>query len=278
MSGPRGSAPVPFVPRPPSWDPHSWSGGSWSPLVDCVLCANPGPMTLEGTNTWVLSAPGSSSCVVIDPGPVGAAHRRAVLDHVGDRRVALTLLTHDHPDHAAGAADFAAEASCPVRAIGDGHDDLSDGDVVRSSGVELLVVTTPGHSADSISFCLTAENALLTGDTILGWGTTVVLWPDGVLADYMASLERIAAMTGSGQVTDLLPGHGGPVADAAGVVRYYQEHRKERLDQVREAIEAGARGADQVVATVYADVDKKLWPAATRSVRAQLEFLGEPSD
>ncbi|MEP7161148.1 MAG: MBL fold metallo-hydrolase [Dermatophilaceae bacterium] len=278
MSGPRGSAPVPFVPRPPTWAPRSWTGGTWSGLVRCVLAANPGPMTLEGTNTWVLAQPGASSCVVVDPGPLDDVHRRAVLDVVGERRVAAALLTHDHPDHAAGAADFAAEASCPVRAIGSGDDDLSDGDVVAEAGLELLVVTTPGHSADSISFCLTQENALLTGDTILGWGTTVVLWPDGVLEDYMKSLDRIAAMTGSGAVTDLLPGHGGPVADAPGVVRYYQEHRRERLAQVREVLAAGGRGVDQVVATVYADVDQVLWPAAARSVRAQLDYLGEPHE
>ena len=104
----------------------------------------------------------------------------------------------------------------------------------------------------------------------------MVAWPDGVLHDYLASLERIAALTGSGRVTDLLPGHGGPIADAAGIVRYYREHRAERLQQIRSALARGARGVEAVVETVYADVDRSLWPAASLSVRAQLDYLGEP--
>ncbi|MCO5309156.1 MAG: MBL fold metallo-hydrolase [Austwickia sp.] len=276
MSGAPGSAPVPRVPRPASWDPKTWTGGVWSEYAECVLCPNPSPMTLEGTNTWVLGAPDRDEVLVVDPGPLDEAHLRRVLGRIGDRRVVQTLLTHGHPDHAEGGARFAELTGAPVRAIGTGHDDLADGDSVAGAGVELLVVATPGHTADSISFCLTVENALLTGDTVLGWGTTVVAWPDGVLHDYLASLERIAALTGSGRVTDLLPGHGGPIADAAGIVRYYREHRAERLQQIRAALAHGARGVEAVVETVYADVDRSLWPAASLSVRAQLDYLGEP--
>lgn len=276
MSGAPGSAPPPLVPRPASWDPKTWEGGTWSEYADCVLCPNPSPMTLEGTNTWLLGAPDQDGVVVLDPGPLDETHLRRVMERVGERRVVTTLLTHGHPDHAEGAARFAELSGAPVRAIGPGHDDLADGDTVTAAGVELTVVATPGHTADSLSFCLTVENALLTGDTVLGWGTTVVAWPDGVLEDYLASLERIAALTGSGRVTDLLPGHGGPIADADGVVRYYRKHRAERLDQIRAALAEGAVGVDEVVAVVYADVDRSLWPAAALSVRAQLDYLGEP--
>ena len=276
MSGSPGSAPPPLVPRPASWKPRTWPGGVWSAYAECVLCPNPSPMTLEGTNTWLLGAPDQDGLIVIDPGPLDEPHLRGVLNRVGDRRVAQTLLTHGHPDHAEGAARFAELTGSSVRAIGSGHDDLSDGDLVTAAGIELLVVATPGHSFDSISFCLTVENALLTGDTVLGWGTTVVAWPDGVLQDYLVSLERIAGLTGSGRVTDLLPGHGGPIADAAGKVRFYREHRAERLEQIRDALAGGAFGVDEVVELVYTDVDRSLWPAAGLSVRAQLDYLGEP--
>ena len=276
MSGAPGSAPTPWVTRPASWAPKSWPGGVWSGYAECVLCPNPSPMTLEGTNTWLLGAPDQDGLIVVDPGPLDEAHLRRVLDRVGERRVVQTLLTHGHPDHAEGAARFAELTGAPVRAIGAGHDDLADGDAVADAGVELVVVATPGHTSDSLSFCLTVENALLTGDTVLGWGTTVVAWPDGVLEDYLASLERIAGLTGSGRVTDLLPGHGGPIADAARVVGYYREHRAERLQQIRDALAGGARGVDEVVEVVYADVDRSLWPAAGLSVRAQLDYLGEP--
>ncbi len=276
MSGPTGAAPPPLVPRPPTWEPRTWPGGVWSEYAECVLCPNPSPMTLEGTNTWVLGAPDDDGVIVVDPGPLDEAHLRQVMARVGERHVVQTLLTHRHPDHAEGALRFAELSRSPIRAIGDGHDDLADGDVIRDAGVELLVVATPGHTGDSISFALAQDNALLTGDTVLGWGTTVVSWPEGVLAEYLASLDRIAALTGSGEVSDILPGHGGPIADAAGVVAYYQAHRVERLGQIRAAIEDGAASVAEIVEIVYADVDRALWPAASLSVRAQMDYLRAP--
>jgi glyoxylase-like metal-dependent hydrolase (beta-lactamase superfamily II) len=241
-----------------------------------VLAPNPSSMTLEGTNTWVLAEPGASRCVVIDPGPMIASHLEEVLAAVERRgsRVALTLLTHGHWDHAESAARFGELTRAPVHAVGPGHADLRDGDRVAVDGLELCVVATPGHSGDSVSFLLAAENALLTGDTVLGWGTTVVTWPDGVLAQYLDSLARIEAMTGAGTVTRLLPGHGRPVEDAAATVRYYVEHRHERLEQVRAAMAAGAGDdPDAIVTQVYADVPRDLWPAARLSVLAQLDYL-----
>jgi glyoxylase-like metal-dependent hydrolase (beta-lactamase superfamily II) len=140
-------------------------------------------------------------------------------------------------------------------------------------GLDLVVVATPGHTGDSLSFLLAAENALLTGDTILGRGTAVVAWPDGELAAYLRSLERIEAMTGSREVTQILPGHGPILPDAAGVVRYYLDHRVQRLEQVRAAVALRGADVDGVVETVYADVAPELWPMARLSVQAQLDYL-----
>ena len=256
-----------------------WHGGQVTERALCVLCPNPSPMTLDGTNTWVLLEPGATEAVVIDPGPLDEGHLRAVADAVAARgaRVAQTILTHGHADNAEGADRFAELTGAPTRAVGRGHDDLGDGDVVRAGGLELRVVATPGHTADSLSFTLPADHALLTGDTVLGRGTTVVAHPDGELAAYLASLERIAHLTGDGEVTAILPGHGPVVPDAAAMVAFYRVHRAERLEQVRQALADGADKAPDVVRAVvervYADVPREVWPAAAQSVAAQLEYL-----
>ena len=233
-----------------------------------VLAPNPGPMTLEGTNTWVLRAPGAEDCVVIDPGPLHDDHLRAV---AGCGPVRTILLTHGHHDHSEGAVRLAELTGAPVRALDPRHrlgaEGLGEGDVVAAAGVEVRVVATPGHSADSLSFLL--ADSVLTGDTILGRGTTVVAHPDGVLADYLGSLRRLEEL---GDLT-LLPGHGPELPSAGAVAAQYLAHREQRLDQVRAAVAAGATTAQEVVEVVYADVDKVLWPAATMSVLAQLEYL-----
>ena len=234
-------------------------------------------MTLDGTNTWVLLEPGATEAVVIDPGPLDEGHLARVVAAVEGlgARVGQTILTHRHADHAEGAGRFAEITGAPTRALGRGHADLADGDVVRVSGLELRVVATPGHTSDSLSFALPADHALLTGDTVLGRGTTVVAHPDGELAAYLDSLERIAQLTGDGSVTSILPGHGPVVPDASAMVAFYRVHRRERLEQVRQALAEGATGVQDVVERVYADVPREVWPAAALSVAAQLEYLGQ---
>ncbi|MFF9101454.1 MBL fold metallo-hydrolase [Streptomyces rubrogriseus] len=246
-----------------------------------VLAPNASAMTLDGTNTWILAEPDSDLAVVVDPGPLDDAHLRHVVDTAerAGKRVALTLLTHGHPDHAEGAARFAELTRTNVRALDPalrlGDEGLAAGDVIGVGGLELRVVATPGHTADSLCFHLPADRAVLTGDTVLGRGTTVVAHPDGRLGDYLDSLRRLRSLTADDGVHTVLPGHGPVLEDAQGAVEYYLAHRAHRLAQVETAVEDGHRTPGEVVAHVYADVDRSLWPAAELSVRAQLEYLGE---
>ncbi|MEV7418695.1 MBL fold metallo-hydrolase [Streptomyces sp. NPDC089919] len=246
-----------------------------------VLAPNASAMTLDGTNTWILAEPDSDLAVVVDPGPLDDGHLREVIataERAG-RRVALTLLTHGHPDHAEGAGRFAELTGTKVRALDPalrlGDEGLRAGQVVSVGGLELRVVPTPGHTADSLSFHLPADRAVLTGDTILGRGTTVVAHPDGRLGDYLDSLRRLRSLTVDDGVHTVLPGHGPVLEDAQGAVEFYLAHRAHRLAQVETAVENGFHSPSEVVAHVYADVDRSLWPAAEWSVRAQLEYLKE---
>ncbi|CAK7288238.1 MBL fold metallo-hydrolase [Streptomyces sp. RM1] len=246
-----------------------------------VLAPNASAMTLDGTNTWIVAEPDSDLAVVIDPGPLDEGHLRAVVDTAekAGRRIALTLLTHGHEDHAEGAARFAELTRTRVRALDPalrlGDEGLAAGDVITTGGLELRVVPTPGHTSDSLSFHLPADRAVLTGDTILGRGTTMVAHPDGRLGDYLDSLRRLRSLTVDDGVHTVLPGHGPVLEDAQGAVEFYLAHRAHRLAQVETAVENGHRTAAEVVAHVYADVDRSLWPAAELSVRAQLEYLTE---
>ena len=245
-----------------------------TPSAGVVLAPNPGPMTLEGTNTWVLREPGHPDVLVVDPGPLDEGHLQAV---VATGNVALIVLTHGHHDHSAGAqrlhdltgADVVSLD--PTFTIG-GAALTRDGESFGAAGVTLTVVHTPGHSSDSLSLHLAADDAVLTGDTILGRGTTVVAHPDGVLADYLRSLQRLQEY---GAAT-VLPGHGPELPHAGEVAAFYLAHRAQRLEQVRAAVAAGASTPREVVETVYADVDPSLWVAAELSVRAQLDYLRAP--
>jgi glyoxylase-like metal-dependent hydrolase (beta-lactamase superfamily II) len=248
---------------------EAWGGGRLAPDILCVLAPNPGPMTLDGTNTYVLGEPGGP-LVVVDPGPEHAGHRRAVLQAAAPGTVAAVVLTHTHPDHAEGAASFAAEAGCHVLGADPALGGLEAG-LLELPGTSVEVVPTPGHTSDSV--CLLVGRALLTGDTLLGRGTTVVAHPDGTLADYLDSLRLLADLARERGPLRLMPGHGPAGADVGTVVAQYTEHRSQRLDEVVAAVARGARSAEDVVATVYRDVPRRLWPAALLSVQAQLDHL-----
>ena len=252
--------------------------GFRTPRATCLLAPNPSPLTLDGTNTWLIAEPGSSSVVVIDPGPDDEGHLRRVHAEAtaGDRRVARIVLTHGHPDHAGGAARFAELTGAPVQAADParrlGPEGLADGDVITAAGCELRAVASPGHSGDSVCLLLPADDVLFTGDTVLGRGTTVIA-TDGNLGDYLRTLGQLRDLAEDRQVGLLLPGHGPMLADPLGTLDFYLAHRAERLDQVRSALAAGAKTPAEIVAMIYTDVDRSVWPAAAWSVQAQLDYL-----
>ena len=269
------------------------AGDRVSTFARLVLAPNAGPMTLDGTNSYVLRAPGADGVVVVDPGPSDLAHLAAL---AGSGRVELVLVTHHHPDHTEALAAFHAMTDAPVRAIDPAFclagAPLADGERIVAAGLEIEVVATPGHTADSVCFALPGDRLLsgddsdgrgtapgthgtvLTGDTILGRGTTIIADPDGALGPYLDSLERLRALGTPGPV-GVLPGHGPVLPDLAAICRAYLAHRAERLDQVRAALrELGADASTAAVTdVVYAETDASVRSAAEASVRAQLAYL-----
>ena len=252
-----------------------------TPFASVILCDNPGMMELDGTNTYVLRAPGSDECVVVDPGPPKhKKHARQLAELPG---VALILITHRHFDHTGGISRLHKRTGAPTRARLAKHcrgaAPLRDREVIEVVGLRITVLFTPGHSGDSVSFLVEhdGERAMLTGDTILGSGTTVLDPSDGGLRDYLNSLNRLIV---EGENTKLLPAHGPDHPELIPVARFYKTHREERIDQIVAALdEMGVTAHEakpmKVVRKVYRDVDRKLWPAARMSVKAQLEYLRE---
>jgi glyoxylase-like metal-dependent hydrolase (beta-lactamase superfamily II) len=252
--------------------------GSGTLRASCVLCPNPGPMTLEGTNTWILREPGARGVVVVDPGPHDERHLERVARTVQEQgaQVLMTVVTHRHPDHGEGARYFSELTGASVHAVdpavrisGRG---LSDGEVLEADGLEVRVIATPGHTEDSVCLMVEADNTLLTGDTVLGRGTTVIDGDDG-LGPYMDSLYRLRDIVREHDVRTLLPGHGPILTSPAAVLDSYVDHRESRLRQVLDAVGAGATGVEEIADRVYPDVAEQIRFAAVSSVRAQLRYL-----
>ncbi len=239
-----------------------------------VLAPNPSPMTLDGTNTYVLGVDGTGDVVVVDPGPNDADHLARVEAVVArlDAEVRAVLLTHGHADHAEAAVPWARRLGCGViAAAGTGRADrpVGDGDRVPVGGVEIEVVATPGHTRDHVAFRL-PTGALLTGDHVLGRGTTVIAHPDGHLGSYVDSLRRVLDLRSDA----LFPGHGPVVtADASGVVAFHLAHRRYRTWQVAMACEGSALTSGEIVERTHPQATGVLVRAARATVDATLEWL-----
>jgi glyoxylase-like metal-dependent hydrolase (beta-lactamase superfamily II) len=246
------------------------------PLVSRVLAPNPSGMTLDGTNTYVVGAPGSGQAVVVDPGPADPAHLAAVQGVLAarDAEVVAVLVTHHHGDHAEAAQPWAARFGAPVAAAdvavaGPGGRVLEPGEQLRLAGTTIGVVATPGHTADHLAFRV-ESGAVLVGDHVLGRGTSVVTHPEGDVVAYLESLRRVHDLGPAA----LYCGHGPELTvDPSAVLEFYLAHRAFREAQLLAALDAGPRTVDALVAQVYSAVPAALWPAAAQSTRATLAKL-----
>lgn len=263
-----------------------------SPLIQRVVAPNPGPFTFTGTGVYLVGPrlPGAS-IAVIDPGPHDATHLTALLDAVRGRTVSHILLTHTHRDHAPLARPLAERTGAPVLAarppakethasgaLDEGEEAgfspdivLTGGEVIEGDGWTLEAIFTPGHASNHMAFALREENALFSGDHVMGWATTVVAPPDGNMRAYMASLDAVIAR----DFATVWPTHGPPVTDPGPFLRAYRAHRLEREAQVVDRLRAGDRTAGEMVPRLYPTVDQSLWPAASLSVLAHMIKLVE---
>ena len=273
-----------------SFDPAYGSAVEISPGVRRLTARNPGGYTFHGTNSYLL---GTTELTVVDPGPDDPEHRAAILAAAGGVPIREILITHTHRDHSPGAAPLAAVTGAAVIGAGphnfsrplhigettalDASADLAyrpdrilgDGERVATAAGPVVALATPGHTANHLCFVVEEAGLILSGDHVMAWSTSIVAPPDGSMADYMASLDRLA---GRPEV-QYLPGHGAPVRNAHRFVEGLKAHRLGREAAVLAALRAGDRSIEGVVRRVYADTDPKLWGAAALSVFAQLEWL-----
>ena len=239
------------------------AGAGAAPSIRRVLAPNPGPMTLDGTNTWVVGTP---PAVVIDPGPEDEAHLAAVRAEAGT--VGTILVTHLHPDHAPGAESLSRSTGAPVHAWRPppGWNPIRPGQEFEGGGIALVALHTPGHTPDHVALFAPEPRALFTGDAVLGRGTSVIDPPEGDLAAYVRSLEAMAAL----DPLTIYPGHGPAVWDAAAKLREYRRHREERDLQVLDALAEGARTPAEIVPLVYEGYPTEVLDLAARTVLAHL--------
>ncbi|MGR9244957.1 MBL fold metallo-hydrolase [Rhizobium leguminosarum] len=260
--------------------------------VERVTVNNPGPFTFFGTNSYIV---GASSVAVIDPGPEDEAHFQALMAALAGRAVTHIFVSHTHRDHsplakrlqaATGAVTVGQGPHRPARPLRDGEinpfaesSDLSfvpditlgDGETLSGDGWSLRAVLTPGHTANHAAFALAGRDILFSGDHVMAWSTSIVAPPDGSMADYMASLERLMKR----EDRLLLPGHGGPVTEPSTFLRALKAHRLRREQAVLARVRAGDTQIAEMVKVIYRDTDPKLHGAAALSVLAHIENLME---
>ncbi|HWA31405.1 MAG TPA: MBL fold metallo-hydrolase [Rhizomicrobium sp.] len=255
-----------------------------TPLISRIVADNPGPFTFKGTGVYVV---GKDEVAVIDPGPDDQSHVDALKRALEGRRVTHILVTHTHSDHSPAAKPLKEWSGAKTYAFGphgsgkwddgvrleEGGDmqfapdvRVRDGDLIEGSSFTFECVFTPGHTSNHMCYALKEEGALFTGDHIMGWSTTVVTPPDGDMAQYMASVRKLIARADR----ILYPTHGAPVTDPKPFLAAYLEHRLDRERQILACIRDGVVTIPDMVARMYVDVDKRLHPAASRSVLAHL--------
>lgn len=270
-----------------------------APGVRRITCGNSSAMTFEGTQTYLI---GTGEVAVIDPGPADPGHAAAIRDALGpSERITRILVSHSHADHSPGARLLAEATGAPVLAFGghgagmsatmrrladegaaigggEGADHafqpdraLAEGDRVEGAGWSLAVLHTPGHLSNHLCFALEGSGVVFTGDTVMGWATTLVSPPEGDMAQFMASLRRLSAR----RDRLFLPGHGNPVADPGRMLRWQIDHREQRFRQIVEALQTGPADPAALAARIYTDLDPGLLPAAARNVLASLIALAE---
>ncbi len=258
-----------------------------TPLLRRVIARNPSAFTFHGTGTYII---GRGQVAVVDPGPDLAEHVDALLEAVRGETVTHILVTHTHIDHSPAVPALQAATGAPTYAFGphgtrpeDGASEggadfdfapdyaVGDGDVITGHGWSVEALHTPGHCSNHLCFALREEDALLCGDHVMGWSTSIVSPPDGDMAAYMASLDKVGRF-GAGQY---FPTHGAPIDAPAPYVKALIAHRHEREDQIMAELAAGPATIAQMVPRMYADVDPKLFPAAARSVLAHLIHMVE---
>ncbi|MEQ8406466.1 MAG: MBL fold metallo-hydrolase [Oceanicaulis sp.] len=260
-----------------------------SPLVRRVIAPNPGPFTFTGTGVFIV---GNGEVTVIDPGPAMAEHEAALDAALKGERVTHVLVTHHHLDHSPLAHVLAKKHGAKVHGMSppgaapeggevrmEAGDDVgfrpdkevADGDVFTGPGWTLAALHTPGHTSNHVCYALEEENTLFSGDHVMGWSTSVVSPPDGSMGDYIAQLERMRAL----DFDVIRPTHGPAIEQPRAFLDAYIEHRRARERQILNEIEAGRTTIRDMVASMYADVDKRLHPAAAHSVLAHIIHLVE---
>jgi glyoxylase-like metal-dependent hydrolase (beta-lactamase superfamily II) len=253
-----------------------------SPRIRRVVAENPGPFTYFGTGTYII---GEGEVAVIDPGPDSPAHLEALLRAVEGERVTAILTTHTHQDHSPLARPLAERTGAVIWGRADPNRpsgfeegaqpqfrpdvEVADGATVAGPGWSLQAIATPGHASNHVTYALTEENALFSGDHVMGWSTTVVSPPDGDMTDYYASLDKVQARGFS----ILWPTHGPPVTEVEPFLDAYRAHRLDRERQILDQLAQGRARIGDMVPFMYATVDKRLHPAAAHSVLAHLIHL-----